>query len=87
MKLLVCSLFITLLILSLAFAADDKLASGSVSLYHLASMLGIEVSLEQVENIVVERAQGPYNRKTIMQVHRAVFNIPISEAELGVTPD
>lgn len=26
-------------------------------------------------------------RKTTMQVHRAVFNIPISEEELGITPD
>ena len=60
MKLFVCSLFITLLILSPAFAADDKLASGATSLYHLASLLGLEVSLEQVENIVVEKARGPY---------------------------
>ena len=60
MKLFVCSLFITLLILSPAFAADDKLASGATSLYYLASLLGLEVSLEQVENIVVERARGPY---------------------------
>ena len=60
MKLFVCSLFITLLILSSAFAADGKLASGATSLYHLASLLGLEVSLEQVENIVVERARGPY---------------------------
>lgn len=60
MKRLTCSLFIALLIFSPAFAADDKLASGAASLYHLASILGIEVSREQVENIVVERARGPY---------------------------
>ena len=60
MKHFACSLLIALLILSLALAADDKLASGAVSLYHLASILDIEVSLEQVENIVVEKARGTY---------------------------
>ncbi|MCY3553318.1 MAG: hypothetical protein OXH39_22885 [Candidatus Poribacteria bacterium] len=60
MKRLACPLFIALLIFSRAFAADDKLASGAASLYHLASILGIEVSREQVENIVLERARGPY---------------------------
>ena len=29
----------------------------------------------------------PTFRKAIMQVHRAVFNIPIAEEELGMTPD
>ena len=29
----------------------------------------------------------PTLRKTVMQVHRAVFNIPISEKELGITSD
>ena len=60
MKLFVCSLFITLLILSPSFAAGQKVTSGAVCLYHLASLLDLEVSLEQVENIVVERARGPY---------------------------
>ena len=60
MKHFACSLLIALLILSLALAADDKLASGAVSLYHLANILDIEVSLEQVENIVVEKARGTY---------------------------
>ena len=60
MKRFTCSLLIGLLILSAAFAADDKLSSGAVSLYHLASISGIEVSFEQVENIVLERARGPY---------------------------
>ena len=60
MKRLACSLLIASLILSSTGTADDKLASGTASLYHLASTLGIEVSLEQVENIVVERARGPY---------------------------
>ncbi|MDE0467895.1 MAG: hypothetical protein OYL97_12645 [Candidatus Poribacteria bacterium] len=60
MKLLVCSLLIALLIFSRAFAADDKLTSGAASLYHLASILDIEVSRERVENIVVERSRGAY---------------------------
>ena len=60
MKLFVCSLFITLLILSPSFTAEQKVTSGAVCLYHLASLLGLEVSLEQVENIVVERSRGPY---------------------------
>ena len=60
MKRFACSLLIALLILSPALAADDKLASAAANLYHLASILGIEVPLEQVENIVMEKAQGPY---------------------------
>ena len=60
MKRFACSLLIVLLILSPALAADDKLASGTISLYHLASILGIEVSLEEIENTVVQKAQGPY---------------------------
>ena len=60
MKRLACSLLIALLILSPALAADDKLTSGASSLYHLANLLGLEVSLDQVENIVVEKARGPY---------------------------
>ena len=60
MKHFACSLLIAPLILLPALAADDKLASGAASLYHLASILDIEVSLEQVENIVVEKARGPY---------------------------
>ena len=60
MKRFACSLLIALLILSPALAADDKLTSGAASLYHLASILGIEVPLEQVENTIVEKAQGPY---------------------------
>ena len=73
MKRLACSLFIALLIFSPALAADDKLTSGAASLYHLASILGIEVSLEQVENIVVEKAQGPY-----------VINFVIIDAARGI---
>ncbi len=60
MKRFACFVLIALLIIPRAFAADDKLASGAASLYHFASILGLEVSLEQVENIVVEKARGPY---------------------------
>ena len=60
MKRLACSFLIALFIFSPVFAADDKLSSGASSLYHLANLLGLEVSLEQIENIVVEKARGPY---------------------------
>ena len=83
MKLFVCSLFITLLILSPVFAADDNLASGATSLYHLASMLGIEVSLEQVENIVVERAQGPYVVKFVIIEVASRIGIELQELDLN----
>ena len=83
MKLLVCSLFITLLILSTALAADDKLASGATSLYHLASMLGIEVSLKQVENIVVEKAQGPYVVKFVIIDAARKIGIELQERDLN----
>ena len=73
MKRLACSLLIASLILSSTVAADDKLASGTASLYHLASILGIEVSLEQVENTVVEKARGPY-----------VVNFVIIDAARGI---
>ena len=83
MKLFVCSLFITLLILSLTFAADDKLASGATSLYHLTSMLGIKVSLEQVENIVVQKAQGPYVVKFVIIDAARKIGIELQELDLN----
>lgn len=83
MKLFVCSLFITLLILSQAFAADHKITSSAVSLYHLASMLGIEVSLKQVENIVVERAQGPYVVKFVIIDAASRIGIELQERDLN----
>ena len=83
MKLFVCSLFITLLILSPAFAADDKLASGATSLYHLASLLGFEVSLEQVENTVVEKARGPYVVNFIIINAARKIGIELQERDLN----
>lgn len=83
MKLFVCSLFISLLIFSPAFAADDKLASGAVSLYHLASILGIEASLEQVENIVVEKARGPYILNFVIIDTARRIGIELQERDLN----
>lgn len=83
MKLVVCSVFITLLILSQGFAAEDKITSGAVNLYHLASLLGLEVSLEQVENIVVERAQGPYVIKFVIIDAASRIGIELQEGDLN----
>ncbi|MXV75859.1 hypothetical protein F4Z99_16495 [Candidatus Poribacteria bacterium] len=83
MKRFVCFLLIGLLILSQAFAANTKLASGVASLYHLANLLGLEVSLEQVENIVVEKARGPYVVKfVIIDVARRI-GIELQERDLN----
>lgn len=83
MKLVVCSLFVTLLILSQGFAAEDKITSGAVNLYHLASLLGLEVSLEQVENIVVERAQGAYVIKFVIIDAASRIGIELQERDLN----
>lgn len=50
MKILITSLLILLLILSPVFAAEDKQTSDVTSLYHLANILGVEVSLAQIED-------------------------------------
>ena len=95
MKLLVCSLLIALLIFSRAFAADDKpifsrafaaddkLASGAASLYHLANILGIEVSRERVENIVVEEAEGSYVVKFVIIGAARTVGIELQERNLN----
>ena len=83
MKRFVCLLLIGLLILSLAFAADQKITSGVVSLYHFASMLGIEVSLDQVENIVVQKAQGPYIVKFVIIDAARQIGIELQERDLN----
>lgn len=57
MKRLACSLLIALLVSAPALAVDDKLASGVVSLHHLANILGIEVSREHVKNILTQKAE------------------------------
>ena len=56
MKVLVISLLIALLVLPLAFAAEDKQTSDVTSLYHLANILGIQVSLAHIENTLIEQA-------------------------------
>ena len=56
MKVLVISVLIVLLVLPLAFAAEDKQTSDVTSLYHLANILGIQVSLAHIENTLIEQA-------------------------------
>lgn len=58
MRVSVISLLIVLLVLPLAFAAEDKQTSDVTSLYHLANILGIQVSLAQIENRLIEQAEG-----------------------------
>ena len=57
MKRFACSLLIALLIPAPAFAVNDSLTSGTVSLHHFANTLGFEVSLEQIENLLTQKAQ------------------------------
>ena len=58
MRVSVISLLIVLLVLPLAFAAEDKQTSDVTSLYHLANILGIQVSLAQIENRLIEQTEG-----------------------------
>ena len=58
MKVLGISLLIVLLVLPLAFAAEDKQTSDVTSLYHFANILGVQVSLEQIENTLIEKTDG-----------------------------
>ena len=83
MKRFACFVLIGFLILSQAFAAEDKITSGAASLYHLASLLGLEVSLEQIENIVVERAQGPYVIKFVIIDAASRIGIELQERDLN----
>ena len=53
-KVLISTLLITLFTLPLAFAAEDKHTSDITSLYHLANILGIQVSLVHIENIPIQ---------------------------------
>ena len=57
MKVLVSILLIALLIFPPAFAAEDKHASDVTSLYHLANILGIQVSLAQMENTLTQKIE------------------------------
>ena len=58
MKILINALLIVLLLLPLASAAEDKQSSDVTSLYHLANILGVQVSLGQVENTLIEKTDG-----------------------------
>ena len=55
MKVSVSTLLIALLILPSAFAAADKQTSDVTSLYHIANILGIQVSLAQTENMFMQK--------------------------------
>ena len=83
MKRFACSLLIGLFILSPAFAAGQKITSGAVSLYHLARILEIEVSLKHVENIVAQRAQGPYVAKFVVVDAARKIGIELQERSLN----
>lgn len=61
MKVLVISLFIVLIVLPIAFAAEDKQTSDVTSLYHLANILGVQVSLAQVENMLIQKTEGHHD--------------------------
>lgn len=61
MKVLVISLLIVLLVVPPAFAAEDKPTSDVTSLYHLANILGIQVSLVQVENTLIQKDEGHHD--------------------------
>ncbi len=61
MKVLVISLLIILIVLPIAFAAEDKQTSDVTSLYHLANILGVQVSLAQVENMLIQKTEGHHD--------------------------
>ena len=82
MKRFAGSLLIGLLIFSSAFAVGQKITSGTVSLYHLARILGVEVSLKHVENIVAQRAQGPYVAKFVIVDAASRIGIELQERSL-----
>ena len=82
MKRFACALLIGLFILSSAFAMGQKITSATVSLYHLARILEIEVSLKHVENIVVQRAQGPYVAKFVIVDAASRIGIELQERSL-----
>lgn len=58
MKLLIDIFLIICLLLPTSFAADSKHACGTVSLYHLATLLGIEVSMEKTDTALKEKQGG-----------------------------
>ena len=58
MKILISMLLIVLFLLPLASAAENKQTSDVTSLYHLANILGAQVSLAQVENTLIQKTGG-----------------------------
>lgn len=58
MNFFVSTLLILLSMLPLSFAVDDKHACGAVSLYHLATILGVKVSPEEIDNTLKSKSQG-----------------------------
>ncbi|MDE0470063.1 MAG: cysteine peptidase family C39 domain-containing protein [Candidatus Poribacteria bacterium] len=61
MKVLVISLLIVLIVVPPAFVAEDKQTSDVTSLYHFANILGIQVSLVQVENVLIQKTAEPHD--------------------------
>ena len=70
MKRFVYTLLIALLILSVAFAADDEKINGADNLRYFANTLGFEISLEQVENILAQKVKR----------HRVVDSLTLIQA-------
>ena len=59
MRVSVSTLLIALLIIfPPAFAAADEQTSDVTSLYHLANILGIQVSLARIEDTLTEKSEG-----------------------------
>ena len=86
MKRFVGSLLIASLIFSPAFAAEDEMISGAASLHHLAKVLGIEVPLEQVENILTQEAERERVVDTLMLINAAEeFGLELLEQHLTYT--
>ena len=60
MKFFVSIFFIICLLLPTSFAAESKHACGAVSLYHLATLLGIEVSLDKTDTALKAKQEGSH---------------------------
>ena len=59
MRVSVSTLLIALfLILPPAFAAADEQTSDVTSLYHLANILGIQISLARIEDTLTQKSEG-----------------------------
>ena len=62
MKVLISTLFIALLVVPSAFASEDEQSSDVTSLYHFANILGVQVSLEHIENILRHKIEKHHVR-------------------------